>query len=64
MTKADAIAAAIKATGFDRMAQDYLDRPELRDRIIQLMRRNIANDPRFGEDYARRFARLCDPALL
>lgn len=58
MSTHEAVAEVIKAVGFDAMAREYVERPELRERIITAMTRNIANDRRFGQQKAKEFARL------
>lgn len=57
-----AVADAISATGFHAMARDYLDRPEMRGRIVAAMTRNIRSDRKLGADVADRFARLAAQA--
>lgn len=54
----DAVAGVIRAAGFDAMAEQYLSQPEVRVRVLQAMRRNIARDN--GIDAGDRFARLAD----
>lgn len=58
-TTHDAVAAVIKAAGFDAMARDYLAASEERRvRIVNAMTRNIGNDRNLGPQMAVKFCRL------
>ena len=58
MTIIDGIAEVIRACGFHAMANEFVNEPDKRGRIIVAMHRNILRE--FGPDKAREFNRLLD----
>jgi len=56
MSGPQAVAEVIKATGYTAMARQYIDCPELRDRIRTAMTKIIAAN--YGKQKAMRFSIL------
>jgi hypothetical protein len=52
----EAVAEVIRSVGFTTMAQEFMDRPDDRQRIVSCMVRNIARDGKVAE--SRRFNQL------
>jgi hypothetical protein len=52
----NAVAEVIRSTGFTTFAQEFLDRPAERERIVSAMVRNIARDGKVAE--SRKFNQL------
>lgn len=61
MTLHEAVADAIRASGFDAMADEYLAKSGYRHRIISAMTRNIARE--YGAIKSRQFNQLALAAL-
>ena len=52
----EAVAEVIRSVGFTTMAQEFMDRPDDRQRIVSCMVRNIARDGKVAE--SRKFNQL------
>ena len=58
----NAVAEVIRSVGFDAMADEFVSRPEYRERIVNAMTNNIVRDGK--PDVARKFNRLARHVLF